>query len=532
MPRPARLSAALAAALLPLLPAPPAAAQTGGALVLPRGTVELSAAGAYRRFDADGSEDGVAAPLVTPFSPDFFPRLGDTLRSRLGGFFAATDTLPGNAPFALGDDDLAPGTLTPRLAWDARTAPISLRAGLLRGVDLSVTVPVERRGVAVTGLPLLGAAVGINPEPSENTARLAAVDSAYVALGGALFLPLAGSAAGEELQRRYLALAGEDADSLVLPTSALTFAQLQERLVEQGLSPIPFESKKSPWRLGDVEAAARVLLLNTTGATLQPPRGASGVRAAAEVGVRLPTSNLLEADSLVEPVADLGYAGASAALLADVFAGRLQLSAHARYERLREADVRRLVWTPGEPYLPVADTVVVSRRPGDRLSLALAPTFRLTDEIGLVGRWAFARRGAVEYGEGPGDGLGFVGIERAEEWSAHRLGAGLVFSTLAAHEAGRASLPFEASIVVERTVAGDGDGASTVATLRGRLLHRLWNRPRREPPSPPPPPPPAEPEDVDEAEDAEDQPPAPQPPTEEPAPTPTPPPGEPQGPRG
>lgn len=497
MTTPRAALALLPAALLALAPAP-AAAQGEDAFVLPRGALELTAGGSYGRFEETFGGGPLGTPFVAPLAPSRFPGLPSV--SALQAFFdAAADSLGGTA-YAVSDADRRVGTLTPELAGDLRRAPLRIRYGLFGRVTLGVSIPFERQGTVVRVPRLVGAALGLNPDATENAERFAALDPALESLGRATYLPIATSAAGMEMQRRYIEYTG-GADTLELPTSQLSPAQLDALLLTAGIATNPLIGDRTPYRPGDLEVSARIQLLNTTGSRIHPGVGGRGIRAAVELTGRAPTGKGSDLDSLLWITSESGFAGASAAGMADVFRGRLWISGYGRYTQLFARDVVRRTFIVDDPFAPLSERFLVRYEPGARLELAVTPRWRLTDEITFAGRYAYARAGetTMDAGDDPVPGAAFAGIDVLGEQSSQIAGLGLSYGSLAAFEAGNASVPFEASLLYERAVAGSGAAPElSRVTLQGRIFYPFFGRPRRAasdsaradsvPPPPPPPP--------------------------------------------
>lgn len=465
----------VAGASLALLLCAGAAPAQEDARVLPRGYLALRVGGEFTQFDSrlgSGSEGGaLGAPFATPFPASLFPSLNPA-RDSLAGFFRAS-ARPGDS-FALTPQDYFLGNLSAGLAADARRVPVAVEAGVARRLMLRLTVPVVRQETELVSLRLAGAALGANLSPDSLAARLEEIDSSLVRFGRIPFVPVAGSRAGQEMQRRYT-LATGDATPLPLPTVGLGATRLNEllRANQLGLGALPIASAPENYRLGDVELAAKLQLLGETGGALSPRQ--TGTRLALEAGVRLPTGTGADVDSLTEIVSDEGHAGANAALFADVPVGRrLWVAAQVRYGLLLARDVERITWNPQEPWDSLGAARTLSREPGARLGVALAPTYQLTDQLALAARYAFARLGETTYGGDPDPGSApavFAGLESTAAQTMQTLGVGLGYSTLGAFVERRTDIPLEIWLSYDTALAGSG-GAPDVGVVR--LTGRIW----------------------------------------------------------
>ncbi|MDB4949426.1 MAG: hypothetical protein JWM27_2075 [Gemmatimonadetes bacterium] len=469
--------------LLLAFAAGPAHAQGEDALVLPRGVVEGSAPLVFRHFDSllGSSKVPLGALFDTPFPASTFARTAPA-RDSLQKLYDALGAKSGAGAFALSTEDVRLGTYTVNLAAEQRTAPLSMRMGVTNWLTLGVTVPIEWRATEVDGAHFTDAGLGANPSATINQARLASIDSSLARYGTAAYLPLRESPAGRELERRYeAARKAGDTTTLALPTHGLSETEFQELLQGRAGSVYPFFGAMRLYRPGDVEVSARVRLMNPIGVRLRPGRdSASGVRVALEGALRLPTGKGADLDTLVEVPGASGHGGASGAVFADLFRGRLWLSAAGRWTHPFARDVVRRTYPTGNPFVPLSDSILVSRTPGDRLELGFTPRFRLTDEISLAGRYALARQGATTLGTTPDAGLSFAGIESTEAQTAQLAGGGMSYSTLTAYGRGTAKVPYEFSLLYERVIAGSGGTpGGSVVTATGRVYVQAWGGVRR-----------------------------------------------------
>ncbi|HLL45137.1 MAG TPA: hypothetical protein VK399_00420, partial [Longimicrobiaceae bacterium] len=419
----------VAGACFALLLCAGAAAAQDDARVLPRGYLALRVGGEFTQFDSrrGGEGDALGAPFATPLPASIFPSLNAT-RDSLAGFYRAS--AGAGDSFTLGADDFFLGNLSADLAADQRRVPIAIEAGVARRLMLRLTVPVVRQETELVSLRLADAALGFNFSPDSLATRLRLIDSTLVRFARLPYVPLAGSRAGREMQRRYTR-ATSDTTSLPLPTAGLGRTRLNDLLQANQRGALPIASAPENYRLGDVELAAKLQLLGGTGGALSPRQ--TGTRLALEAGVRIPTATGINVDSLTEIVSDEGHAGATGALFADVPLGRrLWVAAQARYGMLLARDVERVTWNPQEPLDSLGPARTFSREPGARLEAALAPTYQLTDQLALTARYAFARQGETTYeGEsGPGSAPAvFAGLESTAAQTLQTLGVGMGYST-------------------------------------------------------------------------------------------------------
>ncbi|HEX7240214.1 MAG TPA: hypothetical protein VF263_08110, partial [Longimicrobiaceae bacterium] len=460
------LRRALGASFSLLLCAGAARAQGEDARVLPRGYVAFTAGGEYTIFDSrtGGAQGGsLGAPFAAAFPPSSFAALG-AARDSLARFFARTNR-PGES-FALGAEDVLPGTLDVGLSAQRSRAPLSLQAGIASRLNLRVTVPIEQSQTELTGARIRGGSIGFNPTATRDTLSklLARIDTSLARLARQEYLPLAGSRAGQEIQARYARATGR-ADTLPLPTRGLSPAELNGLLRGAGRDTLGFRrTTLRDWRLGDVEVAAKLQLAGAPTGELSP--GLTGTRVAVEAGVLLPTAQEVGRDTTLGVVREAGHAGATGAVFADFAMGRrVWVGTYVRYTHLLARDVERYTWDPARPFAPVDDVVTVQREPGARLEAVLSPRFQVTDQLALSALYAFGRAGETTYGGEIEEGAALAGLESTDARSAQSLGLGMSYSTLGAFAAGRASIPLEVALDYGTVLAGSG-GAEDASTVR------------------------------------------------------------------
>ena len=450
-------------ALLLVAAAPALHAQERDALAVPRGTIRLQAGAEYAqwssRYGAGGGEDPLGAPFSVRLSPPAFAPLERTERE-LQRFFRATDARAGTSGVS---EEVTLGTLDLGAAAERVRLPFFAELGITRRVAVGAGFTLERAGVELQRARLAGGSVGLNPDSAANRQALAALDPAFGNLGGARFLPDSASALGQELLRRANLLAGGNA-GLRLPSSALR--------VNAGLSgdslPVAQLAEADRWRPGAVTAGVRLQL---SGAAETPTT--RGIRSA----LLLRTAIALREDSeplgALTPDREVSTAEISAELRADLVASeRVWVAAGAQFTRRWEGSVRRTVLDPTDPFAPIA-TRSLRVDPGDGWSADIAPRFQLTEAIGLVGAFAFARRGADT---GPGEDP--APLLLPGERSVATAAAGARFTTIPAWSRGSRILPLEAEILFFRTVDGGGGVPQTAGVdATARVYRRLWGGP-------------------------------------------------------
>lgn len=448
-----RKHAACAAAVAALLAASVAevSAQQDPAWVLPAGAVRLEIGGAYTswdaRFGASGREP-LGAALSRPLTVETFAPLRP-LQGQLTRVLQQTAGVPGASSVPVTEETLTLGAPAVAVFQSSIRAPLRVAVGVAPRVELGAHLPLVRGERLVQGFALSGATVGINPDPSGNARVLAALGADAAALGGLRLLPTDSSRLGRELQRRVLARTGR---TLSLPNS--TNAGALQRLLVEDFGADSLLSRRGQWALGDVELEARVQLLDPFGGRAYPERlEGTAWRAAASLGVRLPTGAAPDSASLFPLLREVGIAGYAGGVQADLFAGsRFWGTGLVRYTALLPAErVARLA----DPGLPLATTEPPRRvrwDPGDVVEAALYPRYRLTEEIALGASYQLAWLGA-----------GSTSAAQAEEEVAtlqepggllQRVGAEIRYTTLPAFAAARTPVPLEVALGWHWSLAG------------------------------------------------------------------------------
>jgi hypothetical protein len=495
-------------------------AQSGSAQVLPRGTIGVRASGEYVHFDerfragAEGREPLGAAfrrPLVGPAFPPLLP-----LHELLQPLFA----LPaGDDParelelqeIALGIPDLS-------LSVDRRRAVFEAEVGVLPRTSLGVRVPIERTSVSLRSAGLDGANLGINAAVEHNRAVFARISPELEDLGRSRLLPAAGTALGDELQRRVRAILPDD--SLHLPSTARGF-ELVGLLADPALAAAVWDPLETLWRLGDTEIAARFQLVDAVGV------GPWGIRSAATAALALRTGEP-EAGAVLALEQAAHRHGLRVRLDTDLFAAERIWTAVA-VEHRRGTTVEEFRRVAAEPVVfpPAVAARTVRRTTGDLLEILVAPRLRLAEGIYLGSEYRMVRRGAESFGGiAGGEELPWGGLPDRSRETLQQWGVGVWYSAIPGTVAGEPSLPLEAFFTIRRPLTGSAGAAAERAVVAGGRLYvplRRLRPARAQPevtaePAPPPP-------------DTEDRPDPPEPqsdpepiPTDPPEPRPSPPP--------
>jgi hypothetical protein len=140
---------------------------------------------------------------------------------------------------------------------------------------------------------------------------------------------------------------------------------------------------------------------------------------------------------------------------------------------------------PGDPFDPTATALDVTRRLGDAYSVDVTPRFALGEYISLGLRYQYEHEQAGTFA-GSADLVDSAGavthidaasLGPASEFTNQWVGAGLVYSSVAASERGYGNFPFELTLQYRRTVSLSGGRPERGEWAAGlRLYQKLWGR--------------------------------------------------------
>ncbi|MDX1494340.1 MAG: hypothetical protein R3253_09795 [Longimicrobiales bacterium] len=508
-----------------LLLAPPLEAQILDHTMVPKGRLRLQASPVFESWDtrfgrdAQGAvEEKLGDDLTEPATVALFPGVAslasaveavtatsfdpvlgstaglvrrDVTRIEFGGHLGVTDWLTLGVVF--------PWTRT-RAVIDVAFTPDTANATL--GLNPSITEP----GSVDSFLGSLSAAeasaasfaaseCSAGPSPSctaaqDLAARTAAFEAALAtAYGASPFFPLSGTTAGDALSQSASQLS---ADLTAAGLSALLPMVLStDLLAEEGdLATLPalagagFDSgvlgtRQSLWSAGDVEASARMRLLDNltpTGPEWTAPR--LGYRLSGRFLVRLPTGTPPDPDLPL----DLGTGDAQTDLEAGLtgsvrFGSRFGITAGGYYGVQGETTRTVRVVPPEQLFAPVATRTEVTWRPGAYMGAAVAPTLRLAPSIMLAAEYRFFHKARDEFELADvSSPLNPAVLAIESGVKAHVIGGGLRYDTVDAWRRGDASLPIEVHLRLLATVAGSGGQVPKATRVEAglRLFRRFW----------------------------------------------------------
>jgi hypothetical protein len=313
---------------------------------------------------------------------------------------------------------------------------------------------------------------------------------------GTPFVPTRGSALEQAIEARLQQL-GASLGALLgaEPTIGTPFAaqvpvtatELQAIVgnCETGLCAAPIQTVQRS-HIGDIELGARVRLLDTFGGDERARLAPSGFNARLTAGalVRLGTGQLETPDDLTGLGTGDGQTDIEARVATDLFAGRrFWITVIGRYgSQLADRPRVRVPAYAGQVLLPVTQEAVVDRKLGSYAELEATPHWELGEYFAAFASWRYRAKAADTYRGGvtTTDSAGATSTFDAAilgtdtESREQHLGIGIVYSTVAAFEHGRAKLPFELSLLRTQTVSGRNAPYTSAAMAQLRVYTRLF----------------------------------------------------------
>jgi hypothetical protein len=314
------------------------------------------------------------------------------------------------------------------------------------------------------------------------------------------FFPLASSPEGQALQQRVGSF-NEGLVALELPalssppplsTARVTADELEELLSDAavGINSIPLRDRIGLWELGDVEVqlAFRLIdLVRRDSVTLAPRftyQLGGGVLA------RLGTGREDDPDVFLDLAAGDGQTDIEGRVFSNLRTGRFGVWGDLRYGLQRPRTLVRRVGPPELVFVPAVNRATVEWTPGSYLELELYPRYHFTSELAFTAGYRLRAKGEDDFvrlspAPDPADPSPLPSpplytdvalLTQDTKETVHELGGGLVFSTLEAWEAGRASRPFELRFNVSWATSGAGRQApkGVRAVVGLRLYYRIW----------------------------------------------------------
>jgi hypothetical protein len=478
---------------------------------VPAGVLRVDLDGALETWDhrwLDGSREPLGADLSSPAAgSDLFPSLADA-DARIGRITGLPDLR------------LNLGALTTDAEADVGRGTLGLALGLTRSLTVFGRIPLVRARVqSAIQLDPAAANAGANPGAEQEAGFFQELDASLASLGGRIaagefdanpalkaqaqatldagtslradlfglladpataspFVPTATSPAGAAIAARVSGLQATLANDFGVAgfTSGVALADSplsRDELVgfiSDPSGPIAERTGESKVTFrGDAETGLALTLADHW------DRGThrGGFRAALEGLVRFPTGQVARSDRLLALGTGEGQTDIELRLTTDLGSGSWGARAEALYSRQLAGDFLVRMAPPTQPLAGIDLLTVVHRDPGDIVSLAVRPFFRLAPTLAIQGSARHWSRGAdeVAYATALDSVPGVPASVAAEDTkaSATVLGIGLTYSSPGRLRPGGTGLPVDASWTYERVVGASGGIVPDRQAVRAQL---------------------------------------------------------------
>ncbi|HET9725842.1 MAG TPA: hypothetical protein VFP28_02930 [Gemmatimonadales bacterium] len=482
------------------------------AVGVPRGVVRVDLDGSMAIWDhrwLDGERQPLAADITSPaLGSDLIPTL------------AAADALVGNIIGTSGYR-LNLGSLTGDAQQEDTRGYLGLALGLTRKITVFGRMPLVqvRTDIHYALTPTPSADAGLNPGVVTQEAFFQQFDASLASLEGRIsggdfdsnpslkaqaqstlaagtalrndlfgllgdpttaspFVPIATSAAGQAITTRITDLQTALSSNFgvsgfsATPTLPDALATTDQFVSELSNFSGPFALRPGGSKLtfrGDAEAGLALTLVDRW----DRAGHLGGFRAAVEGLVRFPTGRLARPDRVLGLGTGDGQTDLEARITADLGGGRWGLRAEGDYTRQLPADYIIRVALPTQPLAGLDRLSAVRRDPGDIVSVAVRPFFRLAPSIALQGHATYWSRGADEVSYLTVDdeipGVDASVLAEDSKATATTLGFGVTYSSLGRLRPGARGLPVDASWSYERVVRATGGLVPDRHAMRARV---------------------------------------------------------------
>jgi len=313
----------------------------------------------------------------------------------------------------------------------------------------------------------------------------AGIASAYAATP---LFPLLGTAAGDGLNQT-LATLNTDLTAASLST-VLPLVLSRETLTAEGFALLPsiaaagigaatpLQTRQGLWALGDVEASARIRLLDNLTPTEGHAEPSLGYRVTTRVTVRLPTGTQEDPDVLLDIGTGDSQLDLEGGLSADIrLGGRFGISTAGFYAQQSPTTLTRRVAAPGQVMAPETTRRDVRWSPGVMMGLDVAPHIRLSSTVSLHGEYRFLHKFRDEVELTVADPtIDPVVLELESGLKLHQIGGGLRYDTVEPWLRGDAPRPMEVHVRFLHAIDGSGGHAPKWTRVEAgiRLFRRFW----------------------------------------------------------
>lgn len=519
----------LTGAVLALLTvAPPVTAQILDHTMVPKGRVRAQASPVFTSWDSRfgrgpaGAEatESLGADFTDPTTLSLFPGIASMTGALRDVTSTSFDPVLGGSTSAhvrqditridfgahVGVTDwLTVGVVLPwmrtRSAIDIAFQPDTINANL--GLNPTIGAPTQvtdflgstatarANASAYASSVCAGGAGAACTEAEALAARAAAFDAGLrTAYAASPFFPVPGSTIGDALTQSATDLsAALSAAGLAGLAPLVLSGEILDEESDLALVPslrgstvettFPLTTRKSLWAAGDVEASARVRLLDNltpTGESWTHP--GFGYRVTGRLLVRLPTGTRPDADMPFDLGTGDAQTDVQGGLTATLrFGSHVGLATGGYYGVQGETTITDRVAPPEIVLAPLATRTELTWRPGAYMGFAAAPSLHLAPSITLHGEYRFfhKQRDELELLDASSPlNPAVLAIESGVK--AHVVGGGLRYDTVDAWRRGDASLPVEIHLRLLSTVAGSGGQVPKATRVEAglRLFRRLW----------------------------------------------------------
>jgi hypothetical protein len=317
---------------------------------------------------------------------------------------------------------------------------------------------------------------------------------------GSAFVPIAGTAAQAAIEARVAAFRalyasfGQNAITLAGPRAAaapLTITDFQRVLTDTtfgaGAQPLATSVTRG---IGDVDLTLKVNLFDTFGRETKARLAPRGFNWRQSVGgaYRLGTGRLDRADSFNDLGTGNHQNDVEVRSYTDILYGaHFWLSLVARYNwQMADQVALRITQAPNRPIAAAYRQQTVQRDLGDVLDLEVSPRWVLNDYVAVAGHYYYRRRFSDRYTgtfsvsdlNGQPLTLDAAALDLETEAREHRFGGGFSYSTVAAHEQGKARIPLEVTYFHYQTTLGSGGNVPKLSgdQVQVRVYRRLFGR--------------------------------------------------------